>query len=211
MALCGMTAPHFTTLAHFVSSLRDDIAQVFAAVLAVCDGQGLIGREMFAIDGVKLPSNASTHRSGTRAEFTQRAEKLEQAAKTMLDRHRAADALEPEPHVAGKTTARIARLPKDAQQLREWLATHPADRHGRHWRATLEQSHGQRESEDGHRQRRDPSLHRRDRRGCEASDHRRGTSAWHARRAGVGAPRRRGARHAPQERDGAPGRRGLPE
>ena len=75
MALCGMTAPHFTTIAHFVSSLRDDIAQVFAAVLAVCDGQGLIGREMFAIDGVKLPSNASKHRSGTRAEFTQRAEK----------------------------------------------------------------------------------------------------------------------------------------
>ena len=65
MALCGMTAPHFTPIAHFVSSLRDDIAQLFAAVLAVCDGQGLIGREMFAIDGVKLPSNASKHRSGT--------------------------------------------------------------------------------------------------------------------------------------------------
>ena len=33
MALCGMTAPHFTTIAHFVSTRRDDIAQVFAAVL----------------------------------------------------------------------------------------------------------------------------------------------------------------------------------
>ena len=122
MALCGMTAPHFTTIAHFVSTLRDDIAQV----LAVCDGQGLIGREMFAIDGVKLPSNASKHRSGTRAEFTQRAEKLEQAAPMMLDRHRATDALELEPDVAAKTTARIARLTRDAQQLREWLATHPS-------------------------------------------------------------------------------------
>ena len=130
MALCGMTAPHFTTIAHFVSTLRDDIAQVFAAVLAVCDGQGLIGREMFAIDGVKLPSNASKHRSGTRAEFTQRAEKLEAAAQTMLDRHRATDALELEPDVAAKTTARVARLTRDAQQLREWLATHPTDRHG---------------------------------------------------------------------------------
>ena len=130
MALCGMTAPHFTTIAHFVSTLRDDIAQVFAAVLAVCDGQGLIGREMFAIDGVKLPSNASKHRSGTRAEFTQRAEKLEAAAKTMLDRHRATDALEREPDVAAKTTARIARLQGDAQQLREWLATNTHDRHG---------------------------------------------------------------------------------
>ena len=130
MALCGMTAPHFTTIAHFVSTLRDDIAQVFAAVLAVCDGQGLIGREMFAIDGVKLPSNASMHRSGTRAEFTQRAEKLEKAAQAMLDRHRATDGLELEPDIAAKTTTRIARLTQDAQQLREWLATHPIDRHG---------------------------------------------------------------------------------
>ena len=105
MARCGMTAPHFTTIAHFVSTLRDDIANVFAAVLTVCNGQGLIGREMFAIDGVKLPSNASKHRSGTRAEFTPRAEKLE-------------------------TTARIARLTKDALPLRAWLATHPEDRRG---------------------------------------------------------------------------------
>ena len=130
MALCGMSAPHFTTIAHFVSTLRDDIAQVFAAVLAVCDGQGLIGREMFAIDGVKLPSNASKHRSGTRSEFTQRAEKLEAAAKTMLDRHRETDTAELEPDLAAKTTERIARLTRDAEQLRAWLATHPTDRHG---------------------------------------------------------------------------------
>jgi transposase len=130
MALCGMSAPHFTTIAHFVSSLRDDIAKVFAAVLAVCDGQGLIGRQMFAIDGVKLPSNASKHRSGTRAEFTQRAEKLEAAAKTMLDRHRETDTAELEPDLAAKTTERIARLTRDAEQLRAWLATHPTDRHG---------------------------------------------------------------------------------
>ena len=66
MALCGMTALYVATIAHFVSTLRDDLAPVCAAVLAVCDGQGLIGREMLAIDGVKLPSNASKHRSGTR-------------------------------------------------------------------------------------------------------------------------------------------------
>ncbi|BAH40538.1 hypothetical protein GAU_3496 [Gemmatimonas aurantiaca T-27] len=68
IALSGDTRPHFTTIAQFVSSLGDQIAPIFAAVLAVCDRQGLIGREMFAIDGVKLPSNASKHRSGTRAD-----------------------------------------------------------------------------------------------------------------------------------------------
>jgi len=46
-------------MAHFVSTLGADIAPIFAAVLAVCDWSGLIGREMFAIDGVKRPSNAS--------------------------------------------------------------------------------------------------------------------------------------------------------
>jgi len=46
MALCGMSAPHCTTIAHCVSTLRDDIAPVCAAVLAVCDGLGLIGRDV---------------------------------------------------------------------------------------------------------------------------------------------------------------------
>ncbi|MDZ4323781.1 MAG: hypothetical protein U1A73_01970 [Pseudomonas sp.] len=56
---------------------------MFAQVLAILGNEGLIGREMFAVDGVKLPSNASKHRSGTRAGFLAQAEKLERAAKTM--------------------------------------------------------------------------------------------------------------------------------
>src|SRR5439155_24396298 len=77
LALCGDQPPHFTTIADFVSTLGDDIARVFAAVVAICDREGLIGREMFAIDGVKLPSNASKRRRGTRADFEPQAAKLE--------------------------------------------------------------------------------------------------------------------------------------
>ena len=130
IALCGDQAPHFTTIAHFISTLGDDIARVFAAVLAICDSQGLIGRELFAIDGVKRPSHASKQRSGTRAEFERRATKLEAAAAMMLARHRAADDLPVEPDLAAKTVARIARLERDATQLRAWLAAHPEDRRG---------------------------------------------------------------------------------
>ncbi len=36
---------------------------------------------MFAIDGVKLPSNASKAKSGTRADYQRQAEKMETAAK----------------------------------------------------------------------------------------------------------------------------------
>ena len=75
MALSGDSAPHFTTIAGFVSGREKDIAQVFAAVLSICLSQGLIGREMFAIDGVKLPSDASKQPSGTRADFERLARK----------------------------------------------------------------------------------------------------------------------------------------
>ena len=130
IALCGDRAPHFTTVAKFISTLGDDIARVFAGVLAVCDQQGLIGREMFAIDGVKLPSNASKHRSGTRAEFKRQAEKLEAAARKMVERHRASDTDPLEPDPATKAAQRIERLERDAAQIREWLASNPDDKRG---------------------------------------------------------------------------------
>ena len=53
---------------------------------------GLIGREMFAIDGVKLPSNASKEWSGTRADFGKKIEKMERAVEHPVKRHREADA-----------------------------------------------------------------------------------------------------------------------
>ena len=59
MALSADTQPHFTTIADFVSSSPAEIARIFRDVLLVCDEAGLIGRQMFAIDGLKLPSNAS--------------------------------------------------------------------------------------------------------------------------------------------------------
>lgn len=130
IALSGDSAPHFTTLAAFVSGLGDDIAKLFAQVLYLCDRQGLIGREMFAIDGVKLPSNASKAKSGARADFERQAEKLEATAQIMLARHRANDALPSEPGLAEKTQCRIERLTRDAAQLRDWLAANPADRKG---------------------------------------------------------------------------------
>jgi transposase len=130
IALCGDTAPHFTTIAQFVSTLGADIARVFGAVVAVCDAQGLIGREMFAIDGVKLPSNASKHRSGTRADFARQAAKLERAAQRIVERHRAADEQSPEATLPEKDRDRRERLDRDAAHLREWLAANPDERRG---------------------------------------------------------------------------------
>lgn len=130
IALSGDSQPHFTTIAGFIRSLGEEIARIFAHVLLICDRQGLIGREMFAIDGVKLPSHASKQRSGTRAAFLRQAEKLEAAAKTMLARHRAEDEGSPEPDPDTKGRQRIERLQRDAAELRQWLKNHPDDRRG---------------------------------------------------------------------------------
>jgi Transposase domain (DUF772) len=130
IALCGDSHPSFTTIANFVSTLGDDIAHVFGAVLAICQRQGLIGRKMFAIDGVKLPSNASKQRSGTRAEFAKQADKLEKAAKTMLARHREEDEKAVEPTLRAKEEKRLERYQRDALELRDWLANNPQDRRG---------------------------------------------------------------------------------
>jgi putative addiction module killer protein len=71
MAVSGDRAPHFTTVAHFISTLGDEAQALFTQVLLVCDHLGLIGRELFAIDGVKLragsrpkPQSGSTASSG---------------------------------------------------------------------------------------------------------------------------------------------------
>jgi len=130
MALTGDHAPHFTTLAGFVRSLGDDIARIFTQVLYICDRQGLIGREMFAIDGVKLPSNASKAKSGTRVEFERQAVKLEAAVQVMLKRHREEDRCATEPGLLTKEAQRIEQLQNEASQLRQWLYTNPDERRG---------------------------------------------------------------------------------
>jgi transposase len=130
IALCGDQAPHFTTIADFVGSLGKQIADIFSQVLFICDAQGLIGREMFAIDGVKLPSNASKARSGTRADFEHQASKLEAAVAVMLERHRQQDSQRSDADRLAKETKRIERLQRDALQIRQWLAKNPQDRYG---------------------------------------------------------------------------------
>lgn len=80
IAISGDSQPSHAHIAKFVSDLGEQIKPLFSQVLMTCDGQGLIGREMFAIDGVKLPSNASKERSGTHEELRRRAKRLDEAA-----------------------------------------------------------------------------------------------------------------------------------
>ncbi len=114
MALSADTQPHFTTIAKFIAQMSDVIQPMFTEVLMVCDGQGLIGREMFAIDGCKMPSNASKEWSGTHTELTKKQKKLDRAVRRMLAKHREEDASPQE----NDHTRRAAEL-KNMEALRE--------------------------------------------------------------------------------------------
>lgn len=66
-ALSCDTVPHFTTIASFVSKHPKLIEQLFEQILLICHQQGLLGNELFAIDGCKMRSNAAKEWSGTSA------------------------------------------------------------------------------------------------------------------------------------------------
>jgi hypothetical protein len=92
MALSADSQPHFTTISDFISSMPEVIAPLFSHVIAVCSKAGLIGREMFAIDGCKLSSNAAKEWSGTQADFERKYTKIDRAVRRMLQKHRDEDA-----------------------------------------------------------------------------------------------------------------------
>jgi transposase len=91
MALSADTQPHFTTIADFVSCMGDEITGLFLDVLMIYDEKSLIGREMFSIDGCKLPSNASKEWSGTKEEFQRKKEKMQRTTRRILKKHREED------------------------------------------------------------------------------------------------------------------------
>ena len=91
MALAADTRPHYTTIADFISGSREEIAQLFHQVLMICDQAGLIGKQMFAIDGCKLPSNASKEWSGTHENLRKKSRKIDKAVRHMLAKHREED------------------------------------------------------------------------------------------------------------------------
>ncbi len=123
MALSADTRPHFTTIADFVSSIDKEIVKLFLEVLLVCDEQGLIGKEMFAIDGCKLPSNASKEWSGTRADFDRKATKMEQAITRMVEGHRANDNAPVEKEAIAREEDYIQTLRQRVKKVRGWLSS----------------------------------------------------------------------------------------
>ena len=121
MAMSADSRPHFTTIAEFVSSCPEEIGNLFRQVVLICDELGLIGREMFAIDGCKLPSNASKEWSGTRADLEKKRKKIDGAVRRILKKHREADLKEVDDDIVEREKRQVATLRKASRKIRDFL------------------------------------------------------------------------------------------
>jgi transposase len=90
-ALSGGMEPHWTTLADFISSNSKIFQRIFVKVLAYCTELKLIGGETFAIDGVRLPSNASIGLSGTSKELEKKLKVYRKMAEKHVEKHKRQD------------------------------------------------------------------------------------------------------------------------
>ena len=122
MAISADTHPHFTTIAEFVSSCHEEIASLFQQVVLICDDLGLIGREMFAIDGCKLPSNASKEWSGTREDLKKKQKKINRAVRRILKKHRESDEKELDDDIREREERQLKTLRQTSRKIREFLA-----------------------------------------------------------------------------------------
>lgn len=131
MALSADSHPHFTTIAKFIAQMSEVIQPLFTEVLMVCDHQGLIGGEMFAIDGCKLPSNASKEHSGTHADLTKKRKKINRAVKRMLAKHREEDTSNQDNNHSRRAAEEknIEELRKASRKIKKHLET-TVDRQG---------------------------------------------------------------------------------
>jgi len=90
-ALAGDNEPDHDTIATFVSTNSEAVKDLFTQILLKCSKLKLITGEMFAIDGCKLPSNASKEWSGKISDLKKKKSDLEKQLFRILHQHKELD------------------------------------------------------------------------------------------------------------------------
>jgi hypothetical protein len=94
--------------------------------------EGLLGGSFFALDGLKLPSNASKEWSGKLSKLERKKEKLEAKLKRLLEEHERDDRGDDDPSGPGsfpretKRDKQIKRIQRQAKRLKKWLQENEA-------------------------------------------------------------------------------------
>jgi transposase len=109
IALSGGFHPDHSTIAHFVSSLQNEIEPIFCNILLVCEDLDLLGGTHFSLDGLKLPSNASKEWSGSFQELKHKRDKLQEKLKHQIAQHIRQDAAPSEKKHRQRQRDRLAR------------------------------------------------------------------------------------------------------
>lgn len=124
-ALSCDSVPHFTTLASFVSGHIEEIEDLFTQVVLICDEQGLIGHELFAIDGCKMSSNASKEWSGTHKELEGKADKIFRQIQYYVAEHQRIDGNDTSEEMRAKRVAQtIETLNEGHEKIAKFLKIH---------------------------------------------------------------------------------------
>jgi transposase len=126
-ALAEDTEPHYTTISDFISGMEEEVKKMFTEVLFVCNEMELIGGKMYAVDGCKLPSNASKEWSGTKEELQKKYDKIKKITNEIVETHKQNDKLGVEEFE--KELKRLEKMEKKANKILEFLNTHE-DRKG---------------------------------------------------------------------------------
>jgi transposase len=123
MAMSCNQRPDHSTIAPFVSSMKEQIKPLFRDILLVCDQEGLLGGSFFAIDGCKMSSNASKEWSGKISDLQKRKEKIEHKLRSLVEDHIESDKQEHavKEKMSASRERQIKRLEQQAAKVEKWL------------------------------------------------------------------------------------------
>jgi transposase len=124
MAMSCNQRPDHSTIAAFVSSMKEQIKPLFRDILLVCDQEGLLGGSFFAIDGCKMSSNASKEWSGKISDLQKRKEKIEHKLRSLVEDHIESDKQEHavKEKMSASRERQIKRLEQQAAKVEKWLS-----------------------------------------------------------------------------------------
>jgi transposase len=127
MALSCLAMPDHSTIASFVDSMKEEIELLFVNILLICEEMNLLGHTEFALDGLKLPSNASKEYSGTHSDLAKKKKKLEAKIAQLLGEQIRTDKVDSKSEIGNKTMcdkteAVIKKLRAKAEKIERFLA-----------------------------------------------------------------------------------------
>lgn len=128
MALSSGQCPDHSTIATFVSSMKDEVLPLFRDVLLVCEEMDLLGGTLFALDGCKLPGNAAKQWSGSVDELKRKQDKLEEKVIELLVEQEKEDREDgdgpPDPDNRAHRQRQVEKLQRQADRIQAWLKEH---------------------------------------------------------------------------------------